>query len=151
MTTSNRLFWLTFLWLHICLGKPAFAQTAQDFLDNYLGPLKIQETPILYAECAYHGGKVVIILPIGAKKGRFVELAWGERGDRVNPALANAGEFSLTSKVALEDLMMGGPGAYPFQTQIVEHLLKMPFTFVYPKDLYSVVGSEPKIPCQPSP
>ncbi len=149
MRILKRVFLLAAVGLLI--SETALAQTAEDFLDNYVGPLKINNTPIVYAECSYKGGKVTIIFPLGAPKARFVELAWGTSGNRATPALANEGEFTVTSKVNLEDVMMGGPGAYQFQTQIIEYLLGTSFTFVYPKDLNSIVGSEPKTACQPSP
>lgn len=126
----------------------ALAQTAQDFLDDYISPLKMHDTPVFYAECSYQGGKLMVILPLGASQGRLVELEWGDGGDKANPALGNEGKFTVTSKVTLDDLMAGGPGAYRFQTQRIEYLLRTPFTMVYPKDLHSIVGSSPKTTCR---
>lgn len=137
--------------LLLCTERVACAQTAEDLLDNYVGPLKLHNIPIVYAECSYNGGKVMIIFPLGSRRGRFVELAWGAGGDRTNPALASGGDFTVTSKVDLENLMMGGPGAYLFQAEIIENLLEKPFEFVYPQDLDSIVQSEPKSTCHPSP
>lgn len=129
----------------------ALAQTAEDLYVHYLGPLKSRAIPVFYAECSYPGGKAAVIVPVGSAKGRFVGLAWGARGDRANPALANQGEFTVAPRVELEDLMVGGPGAYAFTTEIVESLMQTPFTFVLPKDLHSIIGSDPKKPCEPSP
>jgi hypothetical protein len=151
MKTPKSVLWLAAVGLLTYASNMAFAQTAQDFLGDYGAPLKMHDTPIFYAECSYKGGKVMIIFPLGGSKGRLVEFSWGTGGDKANPALANEGIFSVTSKVNLEDLMAGGPGAYQFQTQIIEYLLRTPFTMVYPKDLHSIVGSDPKTTCQPSP
>jgi hypothetical protein len=151
MRMPKNVFWLAVVGLVISAGNMAVAQTARDFLDDYVSPLKTQNTPVFYAECSYKGGKVVIIFPLGASQGRFVELAWGSHGNKANPALANEGKFTVTSKVNLDDLMAGGPGAYLFQTQIIGYLLGTPFTLVYPRNLYSIVGSHPKTTCQPSP
>jgi hypothetical protein len=151
MRTPKSIFWLAVVGLLISASNMALAQTARDFLDNYVDPLKMQDTPVFYAECSYKGTKVMVIFPLGASKGRVVELAWGNGGGKANPALANEGEFTVTSKVNLDDLMVGGPGAYRFQTQIIEYLLGTPFTMVYPRALYSIVGSRPKTTCHPSP
>jgi hypothetical protein len=135
----------------ICAGLHCRAQTAIDFQGNYLTPLMAHNTPIIYAQCSYNGGKVMIILPLGESEWRFVELAWGKRGSRSNPALANEGRFAVGAKVVLKDLLMGGPAAYRFQAEIIENLLKAPLLFVYPKDLYSIIDSAPAVGCEPSP
>jgi hypothetical protein len=45
------------------------AQTARDFLDNYVAPLEMHDTPVCYAECSYRGAKVMIYRASGFCSG----------------------------------------------------------------------------------
>jgi hypothetical protein len=93
-------------------GPQALAQTARDLIQDYLAPLEQAQKSAFYAQCRYDGVKVVIILPLGEAKGRMVELSWGGDANKANPMITNDAAFTVSSKVELEDLMMGGPGGY---------------------------------------
>ena len=146
MKTTMKLIVIAAIGLLI-VNDMALGQTAKDFLDDYIAPLKMHNTPILYTECSYSGGKLLIIFPLGVSEGRLVELS--ASANRRNPPLANEGKFTVGSQVEIEDLMSGGPGTFRAVKEIIENLLSTSFTMLYPKDLDSVVTSEPKTKCRP--
>jgi len=119
-----------------------------DVQKDYLQELVNTNTPVFVTSCVYPGGKAFAIIPMGVRKGRYVELYWPDPGTK-DPDLNNWAEFTVSSHVELLGLFLGGPGAWQSHEEMLGDQIKSPFTLFLPSQFDAILDMKPSGRCGP--
>jgi hypothetical protein len=109
---------------------------------NYLQGFADKSTPVFAASCVYPGGKAFVILPLGVGEGRYVELYWPDSVTN-DPVLNNWAEFTVSSRLELLSLLMGGPGGWRMHEEVLRDLIKAPFMLFLPSQFDAILRMKP--------
>ncbi len=129
--------------IQFLLVTNAFGQAVDfdKFADSYLAGLESSETAVLYTACTTQAGKAVLLFSLDAKQGRILEL---KNGKVINTAPVN-----ITRQSASIDISetQGGLYTYTVIENHVKDLLDLPFTFVLPENVKSILTFTPSHKC----
>ena len=129
-----------FYLIFIFLLMPSLSQGSDDnYVREYLEELRSSRTAVFYSECQLKNGKATLVLPVGEKKGLFIE--------RTNKSVVNSADVSLVNgKWAMEEAL-GGVYTITRVNNLVNELLSYPFRLLMPENLKQIATSRPTKIC----
>jgi hypothetical protein len=83
---------------------------------------------------------------MGVGEGRYVELYWPEP-EMKDPILNNSAEFTVSSRLELLSLLMGGPGGWRMHEETLRDMLKAPLTLFLPSQFDAILHMKPGRRC----
>lgn len=111
------------------------------FVAEYLSRLINEKTSVFYSECRLkHGGKAMIVIPLGKKEGLYIERSSDE-------TVVNTADLIWADGQRLTEVAQGGVYTIARANNLIEEILGYSFQFISPDKLDIIPMSNPKNVC----